>query len=1483
MPNGGMGWRVVAMGTLAFLLASFCFAQTLTPPPEPRVKPRIAKTYPEDKDGDAIEDALAAKATAARGEAAQLKGAAAQALLAEMADVELVFFQQITQAQIDDFIGLGGQIEYIFKAVSYGWTGKVPLGQVGQLPELMGSSLVLVVQPKHMTPRMDVATKVGRARPIWTNFSGFPAGFNGSTSITIAIVDTGVDETHPDIGAARKAYWKDYTSDAASSPEDLGEHGSHVAGIALGTGQMGGAGGKALQYTDTGDLTGKLAPYFDPSPINIFSGNATFASNAQWGGGGQTLLQQKEGAVGQTAFPITLSASPTGVSPQTTYSNVFGSPTMHFTAALVAPTSSETVYDYVVTNQVTPYANTNGDGLPKFQGVASQCRWAGAKVVQSDGTGSTLWTGAALDDLANNAQALNIKVLNLSILVPGDPGSDAALRDKVNNAVENGIVVCVCAGNDGKLTWPSSSLIDDPALAANALTVGAANDANQLTDYSSQGELALTGDDSDDYKPDVLAPGGSDYYSYIMSVDSNQADGRRADFSFVSDQQLNDYRNVKGTSGASAFAAGCAALVIDALGQTGFVWDFSSSDSPFYVKMLLCATATETNATRENKINNPTLERANAGASGFPQGKDRNEGFGVLNPDAAVEAVAIPPVETSYTGSDTLGGAPGSKRAWARRVNLVTDQTFNALLTTPATGDFDLYLYDIFPDPSAGTPFILASSAYPGSGRREFLEYLPDTDQEALLVVKAVSGSGTFDIALNVPRPSPTPSPSPSPSEAPWIPPVGNQQASDAPLGIDGFPGAGNPPDGAFSFPLYGAKDFSQGFGPGASWAMGYNYKTSQEARRRNWQDLKTNPAHWMSPYFLWSTGGTYFFPLAGDMMTGHGVASVTLADAYGTTPTAAMLDEAALYTNLGYFSFFTHPPKLDRFGNFASRFKNNIKVLKDRLNQGDYFVIGIPVFQSFVDYKSGVFHVFPDQNKVHLGYHALCVVGYDDKMFYGLGTKRGAFRVVNSWGTGWGGHGFGWVSYEFVEKFCLEAWGMASSKPFAGAPVVRRGKAQVCETPDYKITYSGMGIASVTASGVAIAGSDPAASGGVLNIIRKKGVLFGPLIPAVRTDGSFTKVFTQAPIGAVFASRLVSLTASGCHVKDVVTTEVGTVKMTAAPNQSWPEVGALFFTSSTMRLPNEAFTEIRALNPPKAMGAKPLMANVQLSGVALETFYTPLQAATLKATTKKNVIKGGPAYLSYGAIGIYTTATTQLAAEFKTISCVGGAIEPFMISDSNTAAKSCSVTGRGMVLTTQLARKKTVLTREGSIRPHVLYSAAANLNVSTVGGSILARRILGGGQMNQVSAQFMKYNPLIEGRTGYLGGFIAPRALLASETVYHPVPGETVYNLTPALSVATGFTTNPAVMVFDVRSIRGDLGVWGDFYAGASIAGAFKDGAITPKKSGVINSITTQKPSYRLPVLPPGPYIKGNAWVKTGTIPQFNGGGDHSGFKVFN
>ena len=702
----------------------------------------IGKTYSNDANRDRIDDQLSAKAekalAAQKSALTQIQRTQAQADLDVMVDVELVFQEQITQQQINDFLAQGGQITYVYRAVSYGWNGRIPLGKAAAIPALMGANLVLIQEAMPMQLHMDTATRTGRVRPIWAaGFAGNIAGFDGDSNITIATCDTGVDAGHTDL-SGRGVYWHDFTPDAAANPIDIYQHGSHVMGIATGTGAAGGSGTSTLYFTQEGSLSGVPSGSFYPNPFELPASSVTVTLTATWIGGGSTtlyLIYHTRGTSGGWTVQV---AGVTGTSPLTLTTTFTPLATRAYSPALL---SNGSMTDFVVKCQVSNYVGV-GDGFNKFRGVAPGCNWAGAKVFTSTGSGNTGYTDAAIDDLVANRVAKNIKVMNLSLGVSGSPGLNTTERQKVNTAVNNGIVVVVSAGNDG-----GAQQVDDPGRAAMALTVAAANDVNQLTDYTSQGFASpgSTAGQEEDYKPDLMAPGGSaNYYSALLSVDSNSGDGTG-----FADQQANDYYNIQGTSMASPFAAGCAALVIDALQQAGVTWNFTSSQHARYVKMVLCATASESNTGRESAVDNPTLQRAASGPNGFPPSKDQYEGYGLINPDAAVEAVSQT-YPLGSTGTGTLGPTVTDRRVWARTVALVAAQSFIPTLTVPAGGDFDLYLYSATPS-AYGTPTMLASSTLSGNGLTESFNYTAGSSGNALLVVKRISGSGSFTLTSSGP------------------------------------------------------------------------------------------------------------------------------------------------------------------------------------------------------------------------------------------------------------------------------------------------------------------------------------------------------------------------------------------------------------------------------------------------------------------------------------------------------------------------------------------------------------------------------------------------------------------------------------------------------------------------------------------------------------------------------------------------------------
>ena len=56
-----------------------------------------------------------------------------------------------------------------------------------------------------------------------------------------------------------------------------------------------------------------------------------------------------------------------------------------------------------------------------------------------------------------------------------------------------------------------------------------------------------------------------------------------------------------------------------------------------------------------------------------------------------------------------------------------------------------------------------------------------------------------------------------------------------------------------------------------------------------------------------------------------------------------------------------------------------------------------------------------PKSNEELIGGHAICIMGYDDSLKI--------FKFKNSWGAKWADQGYGYLPYEYIKKYCRDAW----------------------------------------------------------------------------------------------------------------------------------------------------------------------------------------------------------------------------------------------------------------------------------------------------------------------------------------------------------------------------------------------------------------------------------------------------------------------------
>ena len=212
------------------------------------------------------------------------------------------------------------------------------------------------------------------------------------------------------------------------------------------------------------------------------------------------------------------------------------------------------------------------------------------------------------------------------------------------------------------------------------------------------------------------------------------------------------------------------------------------------------------------------------------------------------------------------------------------------------------------------------------------------------------------------------------------------------------------------------------------AFSVGYYYKTFQEWREYGW-DVSA-PEHQFSPSFLYNQVA----PL-NEGMTFDEAFNTFLDKGCATLPDCPFV-ESDYRTWPSYTAFLNGIPhriqSYTRLGNGQTA--GILDAMKAQLatggsqGAGDLCVIGIPIYRPSSSLPgrfdlltpTDYFYDGPASEDTYLaGYHAIAVVGYDDAAFDG----RGGFKIVNSWGSGWGNQGYAYISYQFVQTWATDVY----------------------------------------------------------------------------------------------------------------------------------------------------------------------------------------------------------------------------------------------------------------------------------------------------------------------------------------------------------------------------------------------------------------------------------------------------------------------------
>jgi len=143
--------------------------------------------------------------------------------------------------------------------------------------------------------------------------------------------------------------------------------------------------------------------------------------------------------------------------------------------------------------------------------------------------------------------------------------------------------------------------------------------------------------------------------------------------------------------------------------------------------------------------------------------------------------------------------------------------------------------------------------------------------------------------------------------------------------------------------------------------------------------------------------------------------------------PTAFLYAFASNYQAVKYY-------RLDPSGTTKAALLNAIKT---NLAAGLPSFFGFTVYSSYTQANAANKGAIPFPTAVDKisGGHAVVVAGYNDSLVIkntntGAVATTGAFLIRNSWGTGWGDGGYGWLPYEYVLKgLAVDWWTLISAE----------------------------------------------------------------------------------------------------------------------------------------------------------------------------------------------------------------------------------------------------------------------------------------------------------------------------------------------------------------------------------------------------------------------------------------------------------------------
>jgi len=578
------------------------------------------------------------------------------------------------------------------------------------------------------------------------NLSGFYGGYNGDTEASIALLDTGIDSSHNYL--QDKVIESINFINSSGSNADKNGHGTFLASIISGNGTFPYNSSNPIQLEihknfshsenfgkdiNPANFSIKLCSFNISSPyflLNISSSwfQINYGIDKLW------IELYYEGELVNSSF--------------NKLNNTYYTLTHHITEDNLGIYDLKVKYHKVTNKDPSFKINSSLKFFPEFYvpnyryytGLANASKLLNYKVLNGTGQGRVSNLISALEAVIQN-RSVN-KIISVCLSLGNYEIDTNAINQVIDEVANNGILVVIAAGNYGIDDFDT---LNSLGRNKNAIVVGAINDKDQITSYSSMGKEI----NNDYIKPDIVAPGGSklDQSRTIIAADA------------ISNLLTTSY----GTSISAAMVSAALSILLEAKWNNWTNWESTNTtESAKLLKNVLFMTATETNQNRED---DPYTEGFDESQNRFSPRlylepinitsraglKDEHEGYGRLNIKAAIDALTkkITPNSDyhSYLSSSLVD--PLGTHAYARQIELEKNHQYVFNFTEIENdATFDIYLYSN-ESTEYGEPILLEASRKV-FGVNDYLYFTPRKNETNIyVIIKAINGEGNFTLNIS--------------------------------------------------------------------------------------------------------------------------------------------------------------------------------------------------------------------------------------------------------------------------------------------------------------------------------------------------------------------------------------------------------------------------------------------------------------------------------------------------------------------------------------------------------------------------------------------------------------------------------------------------------------------------------------------------------------------------------------------------------------